>query len=137
MGLYGYSAKNNAFFQLSEIENYQHWDLKDLIKVGDDVFMEFTRDRTADGFLRVAGENGLPVWSDIPPRTAEEMEVDAAYKKTALIAYATQVIAPLKDALDGGYIDDEDKPKLTSWQKYRYSLTKVDTSNPQWPEMPE
>ena len=51
MSLYGYSAKNNAFFQLSEIENYQHWDLKDLIEGGDDVFMEFTRDRTADGGL--------------------------------------------------------------------------------------
>ena len=136
MSLYGYSAKNNAFFQLSEIEHYQHWDLSDLIEVGDDVFLEFTRDMTINGVIREAGEDGLPAWAEIPPRTAEELEADALSRKAALIAYATNIIAPLQDASDGGYIDDEDKPKLVAWQKYRYALTKVDAANPTWPDVP-
>lgn len=139
MGKYIYSAKNNCFVESERIDYYEScgWDLSDAVDVDDSVFEEFTRDRTVDGLMREAGEDGLPVWADIPPRTAEELEADAESKKSSLISHATQVIAPLKDALDGGYIEDEDKPKLTSWQKYRYALTKVDTSNPQWPEKPE
>ena len=57
-------------------------------------------------------------------------------RKAALIAEATVMIAPLQDAKDGGYIDDEDIPVLTAWQKYRYALTKVDPANPSWPERP-
>ena len=57
-------------------------------------------------------------------------------KKSALLTEASQVIAPLKDALDGGYIDDADKPVLTAWQKYRYELTKVNAEKPIWPESP-
>ena len=52
---------------------------------------------------------------------------------------ATAIIAPLADAKAGGYIEDEDAPWLTEWQRYRYRLTKVDTSTaPEiiWPEPP-
>lgn len=48
--------------------------------------------------------------------------------KTALLAEATATIAPLADAQAGGYIDDADIPRLAEWQRYRYKLTKVDTS---------
>lgn len=139
MEKYIYSAKNNCFVESERIDYYEScgWDLSDAVDVDDSVFEEFTRDRTVDGLMRAAGEDGLPVWADIPPRTAEELEADAESKKSSLISHATQVIAPLKDAMDGGYIEDEDKPKLTSWQKYRYALTRVDTSNPEWPESPE
>ncbi|EJK5917512.1 tail fiber assembly protein [Escherichia coli] len=53
---------------------------------------------------------------------------EAEQQKTALLAEATVFIAPLADAAAGGYIDDADKPKLAAWQRYRYELTKVDTS---------
>ncbi|HEO9383617.1 TPA: tail fiber assembly protein [Citrobacter freundii] len=52
----------------------------------------------------------------------------AEQTKTALLSEATAIIAPLADAQAGGYIDDVDVPRLTEWQRYRYSLTKVDTS---------
>ncbi|MDU1700615.1 MAG: tail fiber assembly protein, partial [Citrobacter freundii] len=42
----------------------------------------------------------------------------------------------LKDASDGGYIDDADRPILIAWQKYRYDLTKVDLAKPVWPTKP-
>ncbi|MCX9458487.1 tail fiber assembly protein, partial [Vibrio cholerae] len=53
---------------------------------------------------------------------------EAETKKISLLAEASTIIAPLSDALAGGYITDEDSKKLLAWQKYRYSLTKVDTS---------
>ncbi len=52
----------------------------------------------------------------------------AEQTKTALLAEATAIIAPLADAQAGGYIDDADVPRLSEWQRYRYKLTKVDTS---------
>lgn len=52
----------------------------------------------------------------------------AEQTKTALLAEATAIIAPLADAQAGGYIDDADVPRLAEWQRYRYKLTKVDIS---------
>lgn len=86
---------------------------------------------------KMLGEiNGKPVWVDIPAPTQEELTARAVKQKSSLISEAAIVIAPLADALAGGYIDDEDKPKLTEWQKYRYALTKVDPAKPVWPEKP-
>ncbi len=77
-----------------------------------------------------------PVWVDITPPTQEELTTMANRKKSSLLTEASEIIAPLRDALDGGYIDEEDKPKLVTWQKYRYELTKVDPVKPVWPEKP-
>ncbi|CRY69453.1 tail fiber assembly protein [Yersinia pekkanenii] len=72
-----------------------------------------------------------------PPPTPGELILLSQHKKTELIAHAAEVIAPMRDAKDGGYIDDEDIPRLAAWQKYRYDLTKVDVSRPKWPEVPD
>ncbi|EJJ4035043.1 tail fiber assembly protein [Salmonella enterica] len=53
---------------------------------------------------------------------------EAERQKNALLAEATAIIAPLADAQAGGYIDDADVPRLAEWQRYRYKLTKVETS---------
>lgn len=63
----------------------------------------------------------------------------AERQKNALLAEATAIITPLADAQAGGYIDDSDVPRLAEWQRYRYKLTKVDTSTTpeiSWPEPP-
>ncbi len=86
--------------------------------------------------MTVAGNDGLPEWSEISSRTSEELEADVLSRKAALIVQATQIIDPLKDALDGGYIDEEDKSKLVAWQKYRHALTKIDMFKPLWSEAP-
>lgn len=75
----------------------------------------------------------------MPEKTHEEDVAEASQKKAYLIENAASVIDPLKDALDGGYIEEEDKITLTEWQRYRYQLTKVDTSTApdiSWPEQP-
>ncbi len=58
-------------------------------------------------------------------------------QKQILLTQATNYIAPLIDAKEGGFIEDSDLTVLIAWQKYRYALTKVDLDNPVWPEKPE
>ncbi|EPV0752270.1 tail fiber assembly protein [Citrobacter sp. Cb028] len=71
-----------------------------------------------------------------PPPTQEQLIEQVSAQKQTLISEATAIIEPLKDALEGGYIDDADKPRLTTWQKYRYEVTKVDLAKPVWPVKP-
>ncbi|AND12241.1 TPA: tail fiber assembly protein [Proteus mirabilis] len=78
----------------------------------------------------------------LPPLPLTDEELIAIEKNTqqALLQEALNVIAPLKDAQDGGYIEHEDIPRLIAWQKYRYELTKVDLStypDIKWPQKPE
>lgn len=135
---YIYSAKNNAFFEISKRSLYDDadWDLSDAIEVDDAVFNEFTA-LPPVGKTRAAGADGMPGWVDMPPPTAAEMRVIAQAKINVLRAEADSVIIPLADALAGDYIDDTDRPRLTAWQKYRYELTKIDPAKPEWPEKPE
>ncbi|ATB82739.1 tail fiber assembly protein [Escherichia coli O21:H28] len=95
-----------------------------------------------DGFTEIEPTTPYDKWdgekwvTDIDSLHAADTASNEA-KKTALINEATQFIAPLADAKEGGYIDDADIPVLTAWQKYRYALTKVDPSKPVWPDKPE
>lgn len=125
---YIYSASNNSFFKISDLYLYERWNLADGVEVEESIFNEFTQDLSAAGLVRVAGNDGLPAWGIIPPPSQEEQIVAAEHQRTALLAEASAVIAPLADAQAGGYIDDTDVPRLAEWQRYRYKLTKVDTS---------
>ena len=125
-----YSPSLNGFLLERTAEQYAG---DDLVEISQATYDEFIAGRTDK--LMDAGPSGR-VWKDIPAPTGAELAAQAAAKKTALLAEADRVIAPMKDALDGGYIDDADKPRLTAWQKYRYALTKVDPTKPVWPENP-
>lgn len=63
---YVYSAKNNAFFPVVMLDSYKDagWDLSDAIPVDESVFIEFSA--YVPGKMRVAGEDGLPMWVDVP-----------------------------------------------------------------------
>lgn len=133
---YAYSASQNVFLMSEWYENYVSagsWP-EDAVEVSDDIFNEFSVPDA--GKVRVSGEDGLPAWADAPPPTEQELIAAVKAKQVALINEASQIIAPLKDALDGGYIAEEDKSKLIEWQKYRYTLTKVDPAKPSWPDKP-
>ena len=82
--------------------------------------------------------NGTSWVTDISAQSAAAT-AEATAKKKSLLAAATATIEPLKDALNGGYIDEVDKPVLIEWQKYRYALTKIDPStihDADWPKSP-
>lgn len=71
--------------------------------------------------------NGSQWVTDPTARHAADV-MAAEQTKAVLLAEATAIIAPLADAQAGGYIEEADVPRLTEWQRYRYNLTKVDTS---------
>ncbi|MGD7786657.1 tail fiber assembly protein, partial [Escherichia coli] len=81
-----------------------------------------------EGKTRGPDVNGKPSWIDVQPPSKKEQIIAADFQKSTLLAEATAIIAPLADAQAGGYIDDVDVPRLAEWQRYRYKLTKVDTS---------
>ncbi len=49
---------------------------------------------------------------------------------------ASEKIAPLQDAVDLVIATDEEKSQLAEWKKYRVLVNRVDTSNPDWPDVP-
>ncbi|MCG0454981.1 tail fiber assembly protein [Enterobacter cloacae complex sp. ECC445] len=78
-------------------------------------------------------------WETDTKALHEAAVTEAEQTKIALLAEATAIIVPLADAQTGGYIDDADVSRLAEWQRYRYRLTKVETSTaPEiiWPEPP-
>lgn len=86
------------------------------------------------GWQEISADEALLIANPLP--TEEQLFEQVSAQKQALISEATVIIDPLKDALDGGYIYDADKPRLTEWQKYRYEVTKVDPGKPVWPPKP-
>ncbi|EBW2588608.1 tail fiber assembly protein [Salmonella enterica] len=56
--------------------------------------------------------------------------------KSRLLQMASEKIAPLQDAVDLGLATDDEKARLDEWKKYRVMVNRVDTTNPDWPEVP-
>ncbi|ENV2962867.1 tail fiber assembly protein, partial [Shigella flexneri] len=83
------------------------------------------------------GENGHPVIVDRPSPTPEQLALINNEKKSALIAEATNVIAPLQDAVDLDMATDDETKLLLAWKKYRALLMRVDIKNTEWPKKPE
>lgn len=138
MNTYYYSPSTRGFYHADDRELYEKGDgwPEDAVPVSDDDYLALFAGQQA-GKLITPGDDGYPKLMDRPAPTPEQLQAAATAKKAALLAEATDFIAPLRDALDGGYIDDADKPKLVAWQKYRYDLTKVDPTKPVWPAKPE
>ncbi|MGG7053689.1 tail fiber assembly protein, partial [Salmonella enterica subsp. enterica] len=44
--------------------------------------------------------------------------------------------APLQDAVDLDIATDDEKVQLDEWKKYRVLVYRVDTTNPDWPDLP-
>ncbi|EAM8010248.1 tail fiber assembly protein [Salmonella enterica subsp. enterica serovar Mississippi] len=56
--------------------------------------------------------------------------------KSRLLQMASGKIAPLQDAVDLGLATDDEKVQLDEWKKYRVLVNRVDTSKPDWPDVP-
>lgn len=132
-----YAYSNGLFYPLSMQDDYEATDSwpNTFVVVNEEVFSEYSGTPPL-GKMRGTNADGLPTWKDVPPPTSEEVAGIVVNHKNALLAEATAMIAPLRDAMDGGYLDDSDKPRLLTWQRYRYELTKVDINNPEWPKKP-
>lgn len=135
-----YSPKNNAFYPSELKEDYvsaRSWP-DDGIVVDASVFIEFSSPPPA-GKVRVAGDDNLPSWGDIPPLTQEELIDQAETKKAGLISSAKQTISLWQSELLLGNISDDDKASLTAWIAYIKAVQVVDTSKApdiNWPVAP-
>lgn len=137
MTSYFYSAKENAFFPESLREQYElagSWP-DDGVKVSEDYFNSFSI--APAGKIRAAGDNGLPVWIDVPPPSQEELIAANTKKLQSLRKVADSEISWRQDAVDAEIATDGEATELAAWKKYRVLLMRVDTSNPEWPEKPE
>ncbi|MDC9588194.1 tail fiber assembly protein [Xenorhabdus sp. XENO-10] len=140
--MYLYSAKKNSFYPIILKQNYIDsgtWP-DDGINVSNDVYSEFVGNIPPEGKVRIAGDDGLPVWEDIPPPTQEELCRHAEVKKRKLMEYAKDIISPLQDAVDLGINTNVEKFALIEWRKYRVILNRIDCNvapDIEWPVQPE
>lgn len=138
--MYFFSEKTNSFYPETMKNDYLEAGTlpNDIVLVDIDVFKEFTQEPPEDKMR--GAKDGFPVWIDIPPLEKSKLSSIAEQHKIELINKATNIIAPMADALNGGYIDDKDIERLDKWQRYRYALTKIDISlapDIEWPQRPE
>ncbi|ECE6263685.1 tail fiber assembly protein [Salmonella enterica subsp. enterica] len=66
----------------------------------------------------------------------EELRQQAEAKKVKLLEEAETVITPLARAVKRGIATDEEQKRLDAWELYSVLVSRVDTSDPDWPEKP-
>ena len=139
---YIFSATENAFYPLSMRQQYADagtWP-ENGIQVSDDIFNEFTA-TPEPGKMRIAGSDGLPAWSDIPPPSHEELIAIAEQVSQQLLTQADAVMLDWRTELMLGEISDANRAKLSAWIAYKNEVKAVDvTSDPEhisWPVPPE
>ena len=141
MNSYLYSPSENAFYPVVMKEDYLSagtWP-QDGLEIDDEKALSFMGE-PPEGQVRVAGDDGLPCWADIPPPTQEELIARADATKEALISSAKETISLWQTELQLGVISDEDKASLIVWMNYIKAVQAVDTSKAPditWPDKPE
>lgn len=140
---YYYSASVNAFYDNGLYPVYVeagNWP-EDCVPVENDVFSEFSTGRPPEGKIRIAGNDGLPKWGDIPPMTEDVLIKIATEQKNTFMREAALSISPLQYAFDFGVATPEETLKLKSWKDYMILLSRITTQSGypkeiQWPESP-
>lgn len=140
---YYYSKTTNSFYDFGLFDRYTAagtWP-DDAVGVDLDTFNEFTG-QPPDGKQRAASDDGMPVWVDIPPLTAEEIIGLAERQKLSLIdaanAYMNNKQWPGKAAI--GRLKGDELAQYNLWLDYLDALDVLDTSTAPditWPEKPQ
>lgn len=138
---YFYSAKENVFLPSVLKDMYVDngsWP-KDAKPIDQSYYQKFACDVAPEGKMRIAGNDGLPTWGDIPSPTKQERLTTLTNDKNLLIKSASDKISVLQDAVDLDMATDEEKEKLVDWKKYRVLLNRLDLNkdNVEFPKMPE
>ena len=132
---YFYSASTNGFYS-TEFHGTNIPD--DAVEISESEWKTLINAQSVTKMI-TCGEDGLPVIVDRPSPTPEQLALINNEKKSALIAEATNVIAPLQDAVDLDMATDDETKLLLAWKKYRVLLMRVDTSTApdiEWPTPP-
>lgn len=143
MSNYVYSPGENALFAISLKDSYEaanSWP-EDGVAVDDAVASEFMGE-PPEGKMRVAGNDGYPIWVDKPEPTREELVAAADAEKQERIDQANEYMNskqwPGKAAM--GRLKDTEKEQYNDWLDYLDALEAVDTLTAPdiiWPDKPE
>lgn len=139
---YMYSASQNMFLMNDWKDAYLSagtWP-DDVIEVSDAVFAEFSAQ--ARDKIRIAGVNGMPAWTDMPPPTHDELVARVEQYRSSLLAQADIITADWRTELALDEISDDDRAKLSSWMVYKRRVKAVEAEEAivtgyQWPDKPE
>ncbi|WGL96499.1 tail fiber assembly protein [Arsenophonus nasoniae] len=139
--IYYFSAKKLCWLSNSLKDDYVSagfWD-STAKKVSFNVYQEYALCAPPEGKMLGANENGEPVWLDIPPKTKSELIAEAENKRIELMQNASEVIAPLQDAIDLKIATEDEEQRLVEWKTYRILLNRIDIATSpdiEWPEVP-
>lgn len=132
INMYFYSPGNNGFY----VSGFNDSDMpSDAVEIAQAIFNEYSASPPF-GKCRATGDDGLPVWTDIPAPTQEEIIAANEDKRAALRVIADSEIAWRQDSVDAGIATEEETTALAEWKKYRVLLMRVDTAAPYWPTPP-
>lgn len=132
-----YSASERGFYSRDiHGENIP----KDAVEISDELHASLIVGQSA-GKVISADESGVPCLTDPPPATEEELKLMAIQKRDALLAAASQKIAPLQFAVDLNEATDSEKTALVAWKRYSVDLNRITQqdgfpSDVAWPEQP-
>ncbi len=138
---YQYSPSLNVFLEDSLKENYLNDDYPaDALDIDEPLFWAYSG-APPEGKVRIAGEDGLPAWADLPPPTAEEKIHAMEAMRAQLLAYADEVTADWRTELALDEISNEDKAKLSAWMAYKRQVKAITAEVAiadgfEWPAMP-
>lgn len=130
---YSYSAK--GFFWLSADELKGKDIPADLIPVSKEDHAALFRGQEQGKYINHTPDGPLLV--DQPDYSPEELIAQAEIKKEKLLSEAEVVIAPLARAVKLKIATDEEIALLEAWELYSVMVNRVDTSDPEWPEVPD
>ncbi|EPY2037386.1 tail fiber assembly protein [Escherichia coli] len=142
MSNYIYSPGENAFFAIGLKDSYEaanSWP-EDGVAVDDAVASEFMGE-PPEGKMRVAGNDGYPIWVDKPEPTYDELVAAADAERQERIYQANEYMNskqwPGKAAM--GRLKDAEKEQYNAWLDYLDALEAVDTTSApdiKWPKPP-
>ena len=111
-------------------------------KTGAASIIEYLGDLPTDMTL-ISPSSQFDVWDETSGAWVKDDKAEqqatiliAQQEQSFRLTNASQQIAILKPAVDGGYAKPEHTQLLADWQRYRYELTLV-PEQPGWPEKPQ
>ncbi|MDU7205756.1 MAG: tail fiber assembly protein [Enterobacter asburiae] len=142
MNKYSYSPSENAFYAVALKNTYElsgTWP-SDALDIPDNISAEYMAE-SPEGKLRIAGDDGYPIWIDKPEPTLDELIAAANAEKQERIVHANDYMNskqwPGKAAL--GRLKGDELTQYTDWLDYLDALEAVNSSSVpiiSWPTPP-
>jgi hypothetical protein len=142
-------TESNFYFSPAELVFVACVMKKDYVKAGswpqdarpvsDETYATFIAS-PPEGKMLASDDKGSPCWADVPPPTREQLIAATERKKNQLMSDAERVMAPLERAVRLNMATEDEKARLTEWEKYSVLLNRInpeDAPEIDWPPEPE